>query len=275
MKKTGIILRALFAGALLSGLCARAGANEPKTIITGEEMNMTGGGNTVVFSGGAKVEKGASELTADKIVQDKKNDRVEAFGNVVFKTINQNGEPMRGSSQKAFYDIDGGRGELSGGKPEILYYMKTSTSPVVLDADDIKFDTDKEELYAKDNVVIITSSATAYAPNAVFIQKEKRIVLTGPSPQPLVIYFEGSRQNKYKADNITFLAGGDRIMLKGNVKAAMTVEDKNADRDTQILRLYKDGTAGTRLARRFGLSVSQIYRIINKVQPIGGRNKRK
>ena len=102
--------------------------------------------------------------------------------------------------------------------------------PVVLDADDIKFDTDKEELYAKDNVVIITSSATAYAPNAVFIQKEKRIVLTGPSPQPLVIYFEGSRQNKYKADNITFLAGGDRIMLKGNVKAAMTVEDKNAGR---------------------------------------------
>ena len=211
---------------MLLCVCALSYAIEPKTIITGAQMEITGGGSTVVFSGGAKVSKGINELTADKILQDKKNNRVEAFGNVVFKSITQDNEPMRGSSQNAAYDIDGERGELFGGKPEIIYFVKTSTSPVIFRADNISFDTRKEELYGKSQVEIITSSVTAYAPNAAFVQREKKIILTGPIPQPLVIYFEGTRQNKYNADMITFLAGGDKVQLKGNVKAVMTVEDK-------------------------------------------------
>jgi Mor family transcriptional regulator len=53
------------------------------------------------------------------------------------------------------------------------------------------------------------------------------------------------------------------------------VSDKNADRDSEIVRQYKEGIAGTKIAERYDLSVSQVYRVINKVFPIQGRNKRK
>ena len=181
-------------------LSVLSGAAEPKTIITGAQMEITGSGKKVVFSGGAKVNKGVNELTADKIVQDKVNNRVEAFGNVMFYSVTQDSEPMRGSSQNATYDMNSELGELFGGKPEIIYSIKASTSPVIFRADNIKFDSKKEEIYGKGNVEIITSSVTAYAPNAILIQKEKKVILTGPVPQPLVIYFEGKKQNKYNAE---------------------------------------------------------------------------
>jgi DNA invertase Pin-like site-specific DNA recombinase len=38
---------------------------------------------------------------------------------------------------------------------------------------------------------------------------------------------------------------------------------KNPKRNANIVALYKKGTAGTALAQKFGLSVSQAYRIIN------------
>lgn len=53
------------------------------------------------------------------------------------------------------------------------------------------------------------------------------------------------------------------------------VPDKNADRDGEIVKLYKEGIAGTKIAERYDLSVSQVYRVINKMFPIQGRNKRK
>lgn len=84
-------------------------------------------------------------------------------------------------------------------------------------------------------------------------------------------------QKKYKTDkSIGDLFGISRQAVHQlRIKFAVDpVDGKNDDRDTQIVRMYKSGTAGTRLARRFNLSVSQVYRIINKAQPIGGRNKR-
>jgi lipopolysaccharide export system protein LptA len=222
--------------AYTAAIAVAAGA-EPKTVVTGEQMEMSGGGKVVVFTGGAKVAKGVNELTADKIVQDKQRNRVEAYGRVVFKTINQAKEPMRGTSEKAVYDIQNDSGELSGSRPEIVYYANTSTGPVTMRAEDISFNQEKEELYARDNVEIISSSATAYAPSAVFYQKIKTMVLTGPMPQPLVVYYdEAGKSNKYKADKITFLDGGNRIKLEGNVKAVVMVEnrkDKTAKKQVQ------------------------------------------
>jgi hypothetical protein len=40
------------------------------------------------------------------------------------------------------------------------------------------------------------------------------------------------------------------------------VADRHADRDSQIIRFYVRGVPGPKLARRFGLSLSQIYRIV-------------
>lgn len=41
------------------------------------------------------------------------------------------------------------------------------------------------------------------------------------------------------------------------------VENKKRERDDEIGRLYAQGVPGTRVAKRFKLSVSQAYRIIN------------
>jgi len=38
---------------------------------------------------------------------------------------------------------------------------------------------------------------------------------------------------------------------------------KNPERNRKIIALYKKGTPGTALAKKFGLSVPQTYRIIN------------
>jgi len=205
---------------------AQAADKEPKTIITGEQMEISGGGKILIFTGSAKVEKGFNKLTADKIIQDKKNNRVEAYGNVVFNTINQAKEPMWGTSDKGVYDIQNDSGELSGGRPELVYYAKTSTGPVILRAGDISFNEVKEELYARDNVEIISSSATAYAPAAIVFKKTKNIILTGPVPQPLVVFYdENGKPNKYRADKITFLEGGNRVKLEGNVNVAALMEN--------------------------------------------------
>ena len=221
--KSGLLVYILV---ICSG-CVVVRAEEPKTIITGEQMEMSSGGKIVIFTGGAKVIKGQNELTADKIIQDKKNNRVEASGHVIFKTINKANEPMRGTAEKMVYDISRDSGRLSGGRPELIYYANTSTGPVILRAGDISFNQRKEELYAKDNVEIVSSSATAYSPRAVFYQKIKNIVLSGPTPQPLVIFIdESGKPNRYRADIITFLEGGNKIKLDGNVKAVVMVENK-------------------------------------------------
>jgi lipopolysaccharide transport protein LptA len=213
--------------AVFASCCLLHAAKEQKTIITGGEMEITNGGKVVVFTGGAKVEKGPNELTADRLVQDKKKNKVEATGNVVFKTINQQNEKLRGRSGRAVFEMDEEKGELSGGRAEMAYYAKTSTGPIILRAANIAFDTRKEELYAKGEVEIITSSVTAFSPYATFIQRTKNIVLTGPKPQPYVIYYEKGKPNRYKADKITFLNGGDRINLEGNVNAVVMVDDRD------------------------------------------------
>ena len=84
-------------------------------------------------------------------------------------------------------------------------------------------------------------------------------------------------QKKYKTDeSIGDLFGISRQAVHQlRIKYELTpVDGKNMERDAQVVQLYNDGIAGTRLARRFNLSVSQVYRIINKSIPIGGRNKR-
>ena len=43
---------------------------------------------------------------------------------------------------------------------------------------------------------------------------------------------------------------------------------KNKERNEKIVKTYKSGTPGTTIAKKFGLSISQTYRIIN-----GGKKK--
>ena len=47
----------------------------------------------------------------------------------------------------------------------------------------------------------------------------------------------------------------------------------NPERNAKIVKMYKAGTSGTTLAKKFDLSVSQAYRVINEAK--AGRKSRK
>ncbi len=85
-------------------------------------------------------------------------------------------------------------------------------------------------------------------------------------------------QAKYKTDDaIGNLFGITRqavhqLRIKYGIGA---VEDKHAERNREIVRAYKSGMPGTKLARRFKLSVSQAYRIIRGEEPRTRKAKRK
>jgi DNA invertase Pin-like site-specific DNA recombinase len=73
-------------------------------------------------------------------------------------------------------------------------------------------------------------------------------------------------QKKYKTDEaIGNLFGISRqavhqLRTKYDIAA---VKDKHAERNQDIVRQYQHGTSGTKLAKKFKLSISQAYRIIN------------
>ncbi|MFP4520626.1 MAG: helix-turn-helix domain-containing protein [Fibrobacterota bacterium] len=55
--------------------------------------------------------------------------------------------------------------------------------------------------------------------------------------------------------------------LKLGVSSLM---EKHKDRNLKIVEMYNEGIAGTNIAEKFGISVSQTYRIIKKYK---GRKK--
>jgi len=49
---------------------------------------------------------------------------------------------------------------------------------------------------------------------------------------------------------------------------------KNADRNAKILKTFKSGLSGTAVAKKFGLSISQTYRVINESKKTGKKAKK-
>ena len=45
-----------------------------------------------------------------------------------------------------------------------------------------------------------------------------------------------------------------------------TMWDKHSERNGKIMKLYDSGITGTKIAKDFGLSIAQTYRIIQKCQ---------
>ena len=50
---------------------------------------------------------------------------------------------------------------------------------------------------------------------------------------------------------------------------------KNDERNAKIIKAYKTGTSGTSLSKKFGLSVSQTYRVINETKSAGKKAAKK
>ena len=74
-------------------------------------------------------------------------------------------------------------------------------------------------------------------------------------------------QKKYKTDDaIGKLFGITRqaVHQLRTKYAIPPVLDKNKDRDLEIIKSYNSGAPGTTLAKKYDLSISQTYRIINE-----------
>jgi biotin operon repressor len=84
-------------------------------------------------------------------------------------------------------------------------------------------------------------------------------------------------QAKYKTDDaIGDLFGITRQAVHQLRKkyGVEPVTDKHADRNADIIKAYKAGTSGTKLAKKLRMSVSQVYRIIRGDTPCSGNVKR-
>jgi Mor family transcriptional regulator len=85
-------------------------------------------------------------------------------------------------------------------------------------------------------------------------------------------------QTKYKTDDaIAGLFGITRqaIHQLRNKYGIAPLKDKHAERNEEIAKTYKAGMPGTKLAKKFKLSVSQAYRIIREGKPKSGKAKRR
>jgi hypothetical protein len=85
-------------------------------------------------------------------------------------------------------------------------------------------------------------------------------------------------QAKYKTDDaIGTLFGITRqaVHQLRNKYGIVPVEDKHAARNDEIVKAYKAGLPGTKLAKKFKISVSQAYRVIRGDKPRSGNVKRK
>jgi hypothetical protein len=74
-------------------------------------------------------------------------------------------------------------------------------------------------------------------------------------------------QKKYTTDEaIGKLFGISRqaIHQLRTTYAIAPVENKHGERDADMVKQYREGVSGTKLAKKFKLSVSQAYRIINE-----------
>jgi hypothetical protein len=74
-------------------------------------------------------------------------------------------------------------------------------------------------------------------------------------------------QKKYKTDDaIGKLFGITRqaVHQLRTKYAIPPILDKNKDRDSEIVKSYNSGAPGTALAKKYDLSISQTYRIINE-----------
>lgn len=85
-------------------------------------------------------------------------------------------------------------------------------------------------------------------------------------------------QVKYKTDDaIGSLFGITRqaVHQLRNKYGIGPLAEKHADRNAEITRAYKTGLPGTKLSKKFKMSVSQVYRVIREESRRGSAKRKK
>ena len=199
---------------------------DKKTVITGENMEILSGGRRISFTGGAKVERGLNELTADTILQDKSKGIYEASGNVNFRAMTSDNDVLTGQGAKAVYAPDKEYGEIFGGRVKMSYVVKGAGEPVLTETDKIVYNKPLDSVRAIGRVRIMYSSGTALSDEADFIQSSREIILSGAG-RPSISVKETEYEGSIVSDKMTLLPDRKKIRCEGNVKAVIVDLRKN------------------------------------------------
>jgi len=83
-------------------------------------------------------------------------------------------------------------------------------------------------------------------------------------------------QKKYKTDDAIGKLFGITRQAVHQLRTKFgipPVADKNKERDAEIVKAYNGGASGTALAKKYELSISQTYRIINESKGVVAKKK--
>lgn len=199
-----------------------------KTVISGEEMEIRHYGDITVSRGNSKAVSGKNTITADKMTYNKKEETVDASGNVKLFSFTDDGEPVKAYGEFALYNMPLGKGRLWGKNTFAEYFMKDSQKPLFLKAEEIEFDRNLETLSARHNVEIAASSGTIVSDNAVYDRKTASVVMVKDKRRPLAdVYYDG-RSGVYEADKMVFYnsATNKKIVMSGQVCGNVEMEDE-------------------------------------------------
>lgn len=207
-------------------VCAQAVPG--KTEITGDEMEVIKSGEILISRGGSKAVNGKNTIKADKMTYVKKDNIVSAEGNVRLFSKTEEDEPLEAAGKFATYYADTEKGKLWGSGTKVKYYMKSSASPLILNAQEVYVDRHLETLSAYKDVEVITSSGSIFSDNAVYDKKTDSVIMKKDQKRPLADVEYDGRKGVYEADTMTFYNAekNRKIIMNGDVKGTVEMEDK-------------------------------------------------
>ncbi|MDR1244790.1 MAG: hypothetical protein LBJ98_02290, partial [Endomicrobium sp.] len=170
-----------------------------------------------------------TEIIADRTSFDKKHSEFLASGNVKIVSKFTNGERVEASGSFAKYNTNTGKGKLwgKGKKTSVKYFVKGSSMPVIIWAEEMQFDKNGENIKTYGDVFVVTSSGTIRSDNATFDQKTSEAVFKKDKKRPVAeVKYEGRKQF-YEANKIIFYDNNDvkKIFMEGDVKGKIEMED--------------------------------------------------
>lgn len=199
-----------------------------KAVITGDSMEVRNNGAIMISRGNSKAVSGKNTIKANELRYNKASSLVNASGNVRLYSFTDDNEPVEASGKFAEYNLSKDSGKLWGQGSGIKYFMKESSAPLTLNAEEIYLDKNLEKLSAYKEVEVITSSGSIYSDNAVFDKKNESIEMEKDEKRPVADVFYDGRKGLYEADKMIFYNADDKkkIVMKGSVTGKIEMEDK-------------------------------------------------
>ncbi len=201
----------------------------PAVRLVGDEMEIRQKGNVTVFKGSVKLTYAESIFNADEMIDYNKQNRVEASGNIYSEIKNiESQELLKVYAQKAWVDKNRGEGEMMD-KVVVIYSTSPISVPVQLNAKTVKFwlqPADQKKFYASGEVEFTQGEYRAYAEQAWFYERERKVVLTGNRPR-IVEKDDKNSSSEYSAEQITIFIDEKKIVLEKDVKVEFYPPERN------------------------------------------------